>query len=468
MTDAPTLPADIAAERAVLGSCLLDRDAIIHIQQWFRAEFFYLEKHAWVYAAVLACFYRQVPPDFNTVADELRRRGQLEQIGGIAELSEMALSVPSAVHVEYYARIVERTATLRRLIEAGGQIAALGYDQREEVDRLFSQAQATLDQIDQERTRSYPRVGRVKDLMQENLPPIEWIIPGLISQGFGYLAAAPGAGKTWMLLQWALAISSGGKVFGHVDVPCAPVLFLALEDTKASLQERIRLLGYDYIPDIFYYSTMEAGWAPLDDGGLQQLENAILATVPSLVVIDTLTSVSPNIKMGGNPYRAEYQSYVPVRSLAEKYECAIIGAWHFNKANRANVLEMTSGTMGLPAVSVNRIGLVREQDSSEARIKSHSKRGKEADWALHFDLTTGQWCYQGGTKEHQMSEQRKTVLSVLEESGAMPFKSLLDVTGMEYNNLLQLLRQMKKDNMIQSPGKGLYEIPKKHDPHDRT
>jgi hypothetical protein len=50
----------------------------------------------------------------------------------------------------------------------------------------------------------------------------------------------------------------------------------------------------------------------------------------------------------------------------------------------------------------------------------------------------------------------------------MPFKSLLDVTGMEYNNLLQLLRQMKKDNMIQSPGKGLYEIPKKHDPHDRT
>jgi RecA-family ATPase len=179
--------------------------------------------------------------------------------------------------------------------------------------------------------------------------------------------------------------------------------------------------------------------------------------VPSLVVIDTLTSVSPNIKMGGNPYRAEYQSYVPVRSLAEKHECAIIGAWHFNKANRSNVLEMASGTMGLPAVSVNRIGLVREQDSSEARIKSHSKRGKEADWALHFDLTTGQWCYQGETKEYQLGEKRKAILEVLQESGATTIKDLLDITGMEYNNLLQMLRQMKKQGVIKSAGRGIYD-----------
>jgi RecA-family ATPase len=294
--------------------------------------------------------------------------------------------------------------------------------------------------------------------MQEQLPAIEWIIPGLISQGFGYLAAAPGAGKTWMLLQWALAISSGGYVFGHIKVNSGPVLFLALEDTKASLQERIRMLGHERIPDIFYYSTMEAGWAPLDDGGLQQLENAILATRPALVVIDTLTSVSPNSKPGGNPYRAEYQSYVPVRELAEEYSCAIIGAWHFAKGSRNSVMEQTSGTMGLPAVSVNRIGLVREPDSSEARIKSHSKRGKEADWALSFDMTTGQWAYQGETKEHQMSEQRKAVLAALEESGTMPFKDLLDITEMDYNALLQLIQRLKKDGIIESAGKGLYRV----------
>jgi RecA-family ATPase len=205
---------------------------------------------------------------------------------------------------------------------------------------------------------------------------------------------------------------------------------------------------------------MEAGWAPLDDGGLQQIENALIATRPALVVIDTLTSVSPDTKPGGNPYRAEYQAYVPVRALAEEYECAIIGTWHFNKGRRESVLEMTSGTMGLPAVSVNRIGLVRDADSPKGRMKSYSKRGKEADWALSFDMSTGQWCYLGEVKEHQQSEQREVILSALEECGVTPFKELLDLTGMEYNNLLQLVQTLKKQGMIESAGKGLYQLAK--------
>jgi predicted Rossmann fold nucleotide-binding protein DprA/Smf involved in DNA uptake len=101
---------------------------------------------------------------------------------------------------------------------------------------------------------------------------------------------------------------------------------------------------------------------------------------------------------------------------------------------------------------------VREPDSSDARIKSHSKRGKEADWALSFDMTTGQWAYQGETKEHQMSEQRKAVLAALEESGTMPFKDLLDITEMDYNALLQLIQRLKKDGIIESAGKGLYRV----------
>jgi RecA-family ATPase len=314
----------------------------------------------------------------------------------------------------------------------------------------------------------HPAIGLVGDLMQEQLEPIQWIIHGLVSQGFGYLAAAPGTGKTWMLLQWALAVASGGKVFGHVDVTHGPVLFLALEDTKASLQERIKLLQYERIPDGFYYSTMDAGWSPLDDGGLHQLENALIATRPALVIIDTLTSISPDIKPGGNPYRAEYQSYLPVRALAEEYDCAIIGAWHFNKASKANVMEMTSGTMGLPAVSVNRIGLLREQDGGQARLKSHSKRGKDADWALSFDTTTGQWAYLGEYAENQVSEQRQIVISALQENGELSFKDMLSITGMAYNNLLALLHRLRKQGVIESPKRGLYRLTSEHDRQEET
>jgi hypothetical protein len=454
-------PYDINAERALIGAILLDRDAILEIQQWFRGDFFYLQKHACIYEAMLACALRRTPVDLMTVSDALRRRGHLDSIGGIAYLGELSAEVPTAVHVEYYARIVERTAILRHLIEAGGKITAYGYDERQEIDEIFILARKTLERIDNDRSRAHPRIGSVPDLMRKDLPPIRWIIPGLVSQGFGYLAAAPGTGKTWMLLQWALAVASGGRVFGHIEVPSGPALFLALEDTEASLQERIRSLGHlGPLPDIFYYSTIEDGWAPLDDGGLHQIENAIIATNPALVVIDTLTSISPSVKAGGNPYRAEYQSYVPVRALAERYGCAIIGSWHFSKGGgqRSSVLEMTSGTMGLPAVSVNRIGLVREPDSTDARLKSYSKRGREADWALSFDSQTGQWVYQGETQEHRTSAQRQAILDALEEAGTLPIRDLSEITGIGYNNLVQLLKTLRKTGEVETVSRGVYQL----------
>lgn len=123
------LPADIDAERATLGALLIDRDAIIAVAPWLQSEHFYLEKHAWVYNAVLTCYNSQVPPDIRTISDHLRRHKQLDAIGGIPYLVELSIATPTAVHIGYYGKIVEQTANLRRLIAAGGEIAALGYNE---------------------------------------------------------------------------------------------------------------------------------------------------------------------------------------------------------------------------------------------------------------------------------------------------------------------------------------------------
>jgi replicative DNA helicase len=138
------IPFDITAERAVLGSILLEREAIVAIADGLHPDAFYLEKHAWIYQAMLNCYARRVPPDLATVADDLRRHDRLEPIGGIALLGELAAEVPTAVHVEYYAQLVARTATLRRLIAASGAIAALGYREEQDLAATIQQAEATL------------------------------------------------------------------------------------------------------------------------------------------------------------------------------------------------------------------------------------------------------------------------------------------------------------------------------------
>lgn len=106
-----TVPFDLHAERAVLGAILLERDAILAVSDQLQPADFYLEKHALVYEAMLACLARRTPPDLTTVAGELRRNEQLDLIGGLAELGELVAAVPTAVHVGSYAELVARTAT---------------------------------------------------------------------------------------------------------------------------------------------------------------------------------------------------------------------------------------------------------------------------------------------------------------------------------------------------------------------
>lgn len=145
-----SVPFDLQAERATLGSVLLDREAIIAVS-WLQPDWFYLEKHALVFEAMQAISSRRVPPDLATVAAEMRARQTLDLVGGISYLGELAAEVPTAVHVEYYGRTVEKCATLRRLIETGGKIAAMGYDERKDLDDTLGAAEAALFSLTQRR-----------------------------------------------------------------------------------------------------------------------------------------------------------------------------------------------------------------------------------------------------------------------------------------------------------------------------
>jgi len=145
------IPANIEAERAVLGSLLIDPDAIVKVASFLRAEDFFRERHTWLYAAMISLNERQEPLDYVTLVDELERRDQLDDVGGPAYITDLANSTPSAMAVDHYARIVERTAVLRRLISAAGKIAELAYDEREEVESVVDRAEQIIFGVSESR-----------------------------------------------------------------------------------------------------------------------------------------------------------------------------------------------------------------------------------------------------------------------------------------------------------------------------
>ncbi len=215
------IPANIEAERAVLGSLMIDPDAIIKVANFLRPEDFFRERHAWLYEAMRMLNERREPLDFVTIVDELERRERLEEIGGPAYLTDLIASTPTALYVDHYARIVERTAVLRRLIAAAGKIAELAYDESQEVDEVVDRAEQIIFGISE--SRIHRDLTPIRAIMSQVVDHIDFLsrnqdtlmgvptgftmldrlLGGLQKSDLIILAARPAMGKTSFCLSIA-------------------------------------------------------------------------------------------------------------------------------------------------------------------------------------------------------------------------------------------------------------------------
>src|SRR5947199_7788116 len=114
------LPQNIEAECGVLGSIIIDPEAIAQVADFLFPDDFYRDAHRTLYRVILGLYEQRESPDFITICDALERHDQLESIGGASYITSLINGVPTSGNVEYYGRIVERCAVLRRLIHAAG------------------------------------------------------------------------------------------------------------------------------------------------------------------------------------------------------------------------------------------------------------------------------------------------------------------------------------------------------------
>ncbi|MCA1780807.1 MAG: replicative DNA helicase [Dermatophilaceae bacterium] len=135
-------PQDVSAEKSVLGSMMLSKDAISDVAETLRANDFYRPAHEMIYDAIADLFGRGEPVDAITVADELTKRGQLQRVGGHAYIHDLIQSVPTSANAAYYGDIVAERAILRRLVDAGTRIVQMGYAQEGDVVDVVNAAQA--------------------------------------------------------------------------------------------------------------------------------------------------------------------------------------------------------------------------------------------------------------------------------------------------------------------------------------
>jgi replicative DNA helicase len=209
-----TLPQNVEAEQGVLGSLIIDPEALNLVVDFLRAEDFYRDAHRIIFEVILALSNRREQADFITICDLLERRQKLEDIGGASYITSLINCVPTSGNIVYYAHIVEGTALRRRFIRASGEIAALAYDE-EEVDVVSDRAEQVIFEISQRASRLSSDATLAEllagymerlELLVERRGQIVGVPSGLsdldrLTGGFRkedliVLAARPGIGKT--------------------------------------------------------------------------------------------------------------------------------------------------------------------------------------------------------------------------------------------------------------------------------
>lgn len=223
-------PQDLEAEKSVLGSMLLSKDAILEVAEVISATDYYQPANEMIHNVVVELSGRGEPADAVTVAGELKRKGELQRVGGATYLHTLIASVPTAANATYYARIVREHSIMRRLVSAGTRIVQLGYSEDGgEIDQIVDEAQAEVFAIAENRQRSdYVRFADMSEALLEELEEIasrdgelsgvptgfadlDQLTQGLHPGQMIIVAARPAMGKSTLALDFcrAAAIQNG-------------------------------------------------------------------------------------------------------------------------------------------------------------------------------------------------------------------------------------------------------------------
>ncbi len=458
-----SLPADISAERAVLGSCLLDRDAIIAIRYALAETDFYLETHGWVYAAILACLNDNVPPDLVTVSDELQRGNRLEPIGGVAFLVDLTVEVPTAVHVEYYAEIVARHAARRRFIEMSGELAAAGYAY-DDTDRLISEMARRLDlmrRTSETRDRWLAVAADGAARWHEKHQPVQFTIDQVLPEGTFLLTGKPKTAKSWLALNYAYAVANKGKAFGHFQALVqGEVLYIDLEMGPRRIWQRLHTLFPDNPPPRGVNFATE--WPRVGQGFAEWITDYMeKRPATRLIIVDTLVGIRPPRNRSDDSYEQDKSFAQTVTDVCHRYSgLSMFLIHHSRKQVGADPIDDASGTTGLSGGMDNYGSLSRNEEIRGGGVLKFAGRDHLLDHiAMYWDEYLVQWTYDAeatATASGKLSKERREVLQLLgKHSSGLVAKQIAELMGKPYDSTRRLLSDMLKDRQIGN-SQGIY------------
>ncbi len=303
-------PQNLEAETSLLGALLIDKNAITKIADIIRPDDFYRDSNGMIYEAMVDLYEQREPIDVVSLSNRLSECKQLETIGGRSALAGLANSVPSSSHIVTYANIIQKKATLRRLLSVASEITDLGYQETDEIEVLLDKAEQQIFGVSQKYLKQNfipiksvltDAFDRIDELHRESgklrgiptgFTEMDNLLAGLQKSDLVILAARPSLGKTTLALDIARQVAIDSKI---------PVGIFSLEMSKEQLVDRM-LCAQAHV-DLWRMRTGRLS----DDEDFSSIGNAmgILSEAP-IYIDDSANSTIMEIRTKARRLQAEH------------------------------------------------------------------------------------------------------------------------------------------------------------------
>jgi replicative DNA helicase len=241
------VPYSREAEEAILGAILINPDAYYDVAETLQASDFYIHRHRFIWEAITRLQERHTPVDFLTLTEELDQEGLLSEIGGSGYLSGLINQVPTSLHAQAYAQIIEQAAVRRRMLEAANQVAKLAFDEGTALEKVIDESEKAIFSINNPllRRKFQPlsevllsMYDQVSACSQQTSSPgvptgfadLDLLLAGMQPSDLLIVAGRPGIGKTSLLLSIARQVAKLHQK--HIAV-------LTLETSREQLAQRL-------------------------------------------------------------------------------------------------------------------------------------------------------------------------------------------------------------------------------------
>jgi replicative DNA helicase len=339
-------PQNLEAEASLIGSVLIEKDAIIKIADIVTPEDFYDDRNGTIFAAILDLYEQRQPLDIVSLTNKLSEAHELERVGGATYITELTSAVPTAAHVVHYAGIVSHKATLRRLIAAASNIAQFGYDEQAPLEQLLDKAEQTIFEVSQKNLKqnfipinsilseSFERLnelhansGKLRGI-PTGFRDLDKLLAGLQSSDLIILAARPSMGKTTLVMNIAHHVAAKEGI---------PVGFFSLEVSKEQLIDQ--LLAIESGVDSWKLRT-----GALEDDDFPRLNEAMAELSEAPLYIDD-SAVTNVMEMRTKARRL--QSEHGLGLIIIDYLQLISGGARSTEGRQQEVSEISRGLKGL-------------------------------------------------------------------------------------------------------------------------